>query len=139
MPPKLDRVLETALYVDDLPRARAFYEGILGLEPIYSDDRLCAYAIGAASVLLLFVRGATVAGADTDGGFIPGHDGSGPLHYAFAVDAAEIEPWRKHLVAHGVPIESEVRWAEDIVSLYFRDPDGHLGELATPGIWPGFR
>ena len=23
-------------------------------------------------------------------------------------------------------------------SIYFRDPDGHLVELATPGLWPGF-
>ena len=24
------------------------------------------------------------------------------------------------------------------VSLYFRDPDGHLVELATPGLWKGY-
>ena len=23
-------------------------------------------------------------------------------------------------------------------SIYFRDPDGHLLELATPGLWPGY-
>ena len=23
-------------------------------------------------------------------------------------------------------------------SIYFRDPDGHVLELATPGLWPGY-
>ena len=30
--PKLDGVLETALYTDDMERARAFYEGVLELK-----------------------------------------------------------------------------------------------------------
>ena len=38
--PKLDGVLETALYTDDMERARAFYEGVLGLKSIFSDSRL---------------------------------------------------------------------------------------------------
>jgi hypothetical protein len=33
--------------------SRAFYEGVLGLEPIYSDNRLSAY------VLLIFRKGTT--------------------------------------------------------------------------------
>ncbi len=32
--PRLNRIIETALYVDDLERARAFYETKLGLEPL---------------------------------------------------------------------------------------------------------
>jgi catechol 2,3-dioxygenase-like lactoylglutathione lyase family enzyme len=28
-----------------------------------------------------------------------------------------------------------VTWPLGGTSLYFRDPDGHLLELATPGIW----
>ncbi|PYK92782.1 MAG: glyoxalase, partial [Verrucomicrobia bacterium] len=26
-------------------------------------------------------------------------------------------------------------WESEARSLYFRDPDGHMIELATPGIW----
>ena len=35
--PKLDGILETAIHTEDMVRARAFYEGVLGLAPIYSD------------------------------------------------------------------------------------------------------
>ena len=37
--PKLNGVIETALYVDDLPRAREFYQDILGLRAMNSDAR----------------------------------------------------------------------------------------------------
>ncbi len=38
--PKLDGILETAIHTEDMARSRAFYEGVLGLEVIYSDNRL---------------------------------------------------------------------------------------------------
>ena len=56
--PKLGRVLETALYVDDLDRAAAFYEQVLGLAAISKDSRFRAYDVDGTSVLLLFKRGA---------------------------------------------------------------------------------
>ena len=36
--PKLGGILETAIHTEDMARARAFYEGVLGLEPLYSDN-----------------------------------------------------------------------------------------------------
>jgi catechol 2,3-dioxygenase-like lactoylglutathione lyase family enzyme len=36
--------------------------------------------------------------------------------------------------AEGVAIESEVKWPA-AESVYFKDPDGHLVELITPGFW----
>ena len=55
--PKLDGILETAIHTEDMVRARAFYEGVLGLEPIYSDNRLSAYAVAGRDVLLVFRKG----------------------------------------------------------------------------------
>jgi catechol-2,3-dioxygenase len=52
--PKLDGILETAIHTEDMARSRGFYKGVLGLEPIYSDDRLIAYAVGGGDVLLVF-------------------------------------------------------------------------------------
>ena len=57
--PPIAGVLETAIYVADLPGARTFYEDVLGLSPMFTDARLAAYAVGR-SVLLVFLRhGAT--------------------------------------------------------------------------------
>ena len=57
--PKLDGILETAIHTEDMARSRSFYEGVLGLEPIYSDDRLSAYAVAGRDVLLVFRKGTT--------------------------------------------------------------------------------
>ncbi len=136
--PRLDGVLETALYVDDLPRARHFYETILQLKPIFSDRRLCAYDAGARSVLLLFRRGGSTETAVLPGGTIPPHDGSGPAHMAFAISADDLEPWEEHLSRQGIDVEGRTTWPKGSTSIYFRDPDGHLLELATPGLWPTY-
>src|SRR5438309_1530765 len=57
--PPLAGVLETALYVDDMARACAFYEGAMGLSPMFADERLTAYPVGGRSALLVFLRGST--------------------------------------------------------------------------------
>ena len=133
--PKLDGILETALYTDDMARARAFYEDVLELQPIFSDSRLCAYGIAGRDVLLIFRRGAATQTVTMPGGTIPGHDGSGPLHIAFAIGKDELAAWEKHLGSRGVAIEGATSWSRGGRSIYFRDPDGHLLELATPGLW----
>ncbi|MBU0779886.1 MAG: VOC family protein, partial [Alphaproteobacteria bacterium] len=66
--PALKSILETAIYVDDLGRACAFYEDVMGLRPLKKTDRLCAYGVNERSVLLIFLRGVTAQGATADGG-----------------------------------------------------------------------
>jgi catechol 2,3-dioxygenase-like lactoylglutathione lyase family enzyme len=133
--PALHSILETALYVDDLGRARAFYETVMELSPLFTDTRLCAFDVGGRSVLLLFSRGASLQTMHLPGGTIPPHDGSGPVHMAFAIAAGDLAAWEVRLAAHGVVIEGRTTWPRGSTSLYFRDPDGHLLELATPGLW----
>jgi catechol 2,3-dioxygenase-like lactoylglutathione lyase family enzyme len=124
--PKLDALLESSLYVDDLGRSVRFYETVLGLELLVSEgDRLRAMGVAGRQVLLLFKKGAS-----------PDHDGDGRLHVAFAIPAAELEAWEQRLAERGVAIESRTTWPRGGQSLYFRDPDSHLLELATPGVWP---
>lgn len=134
--PRLDGVLETAIYVDDVDRARRFYEDVLELAPVFSDGRLTAYAVGGRSMLLLFRRGGSVNEAKLPGGTIPGHDGAGPTHFAFAIGSDQLTAWEERLLAHGIVIEGRTEWPRGGRSLYFRDPDGHLLEFATPGLWP---
>lgn len=135
MTPRLNGVLETSLYVDDLPRAARFYEDVLGLPALTSDARFRAYDVGGRSMLLLFQRGATLETVTLPGGTIPPHDGHGPLHVAFAIAADELTGWERRLEEGGIVIEGRTAWPQGGQSLYFRDPDGHLLELATPGLW----
>ena len=132
---KLDRVLETCLYVDDLDRAAEFYEEVLELKVLTSDARFRAYDVGGESVLLLFRRGATLETVHMPGGTIPPHDGHGPLHMAFAITADALPQWEARLRERGIAIEGRTDWSRGGHSVYFRDPDGHLLELATPGLW----
>lgn len=133
--PRLDRVIETAVYVDDLPRAAAFYEGVLDLPVMVSDGRFRAYDIGGESVFLVFQRGATLEEVKLPGGTIPPHDGHGPLHLAFGIDMEELAKWEALLSRKGVPIEARTDWPKGGKSIYFRDPDNHLLELVTRGTW----
>ncbi len=136
-PPPIHGVIETILYVDDLPRAVEFYRDVLGLAPMAGDPaRFRAFDSGGGRVLILFKRGGTRVPTAVPGGVIPPHDGTGPHHIALAIAAGDYERWRAHLQARGLTIESEARWERGGRSLYFRDPDGHLLELFTPGIWP---
>ena len=133
--PVITRILETALYVDDLDAVVAFYRDVLGLRVLETGTRLVSIDAGQATVLLLFRRGATVSGLDTSGGRIPPHDGRGPVHLAFAIASEALDAWVLRLQERGVEIESRVRWNRGGQSIYFRDPAGHSVELATPGTW----
>ena len=133
--PGLTGILETALYVADLDASRRFYERLFELTALDRDERFCAYELPGRQVLLLFRRGATAEPVKLPTGVIPSHDGSGRLHVAFSIAAEALPEWEARLAGEGVALESRVRWPRGGTSLYFRDPDGHLVELATPGLW----
>ena len=128
-------LLESALYVDRLDRARDFYLPLLGARVLFEDHRLCALSVADRQVLLLFRLGASTAPTETPGGTIPPHDGRGTQHLAFAVTPEELVVCRRRLDSLGIAIESTVHPPRGGTSVYFRDPDGHLVELATPGLW----
>jgi catechol 2,3-dioxygenase-like lactoylglutathione lyase family enzyme len=139
LPPPIEGIVETALYVNDLPRAVAFYRDTLGLSPMVGDAaRFQSFKVGGRQVLLLFRRGSTLEPAPVPGGVIPPHDGRGPHHIGFAVTHEAYDQWLVRLKAQGITIESETHWPRGGRSLYFRDPDGHLVEFITPGIWPNY-
>jgi catechol 2,3-dioxygenase-like lactoylglutathione lyase family enzyme len=79
-------------------------------------------------VLLLFKKGASRA-------ITSPHDGDGELHLAFAIEAAELSRWESWLAENGIALEEKRTWERGGTSLYFRDPDRHLIEIATPGVW----
>lgn len=136
--PKVLRVLETCIHVDDVERSARFYEKLLSFPRMDSNERFCVFDAGGGSVLILFRRGGTSEPVETPGGVIPPHGGNGDLHLAFAIRAEDFMAWEERLGKEGIAIESEVRWNRGGKSLYFRDPDHHLVELATPGTWPSY-
>lgn len=133
--PRVRGILETALYVDDLERATAFYKDTFKFPVLVENARICALDVAGQSILLLFRRGATIGGFATSGGFVPSHDGTGPVHFAFAIAMADLKVWEERLASLDIAVESLVQWERGGVSLYFRDPDGHSVELVTEGTW----
>lgn len=129
MRPKSEGILESSLYVDDVALSARFYENIFGF-PVISDfgERGCAVQAGDRQVLLLFKKGASRAIQSP-------HDGDGELHLAFAIPAGELASWEAWLAQKGIPVEEKRTWESGGQSLYFRDPDRHLLEIATPGVW----
>ena len=116
-------------------RAAEFYRRLFGFGTLLESDRLIALDVSGRNVLLLFPEGGTDAPFAVPGGVIPGHRGTGGGHFAFSIASEDVEPWRRHLESEGVAIESVVSWPGGAKSLYFRDPDGNLAELASPGLW----
>jgi catechol 2,3-dioxygenase-like lactoylglutathione lyase family enzyme len=155
--PMTDGILESALYVEDVGRAVRFYEEILGFGVIAEfGERGCAMSVGTRQattdgptaagaptaadrpatagrqVLLLFKKGGSREKSATN---LSPHDGDGELHLAFAIAREELERWAEWLTEKRVAIEERREWELGGVSLYFRDPDRHLLEVVTPGVW----
>ena len=129
MNPKTEGILESSLYVDDVTRSAQFYEKIFGFRVI-SDfaPRGGAMGAGTRQVLLLFKKGGSRAREAP-------HDGDGELHLAFAIRVEELAAWEGWLAENGIAVEEKRAWDLGGQSLYFRDPDRHLIEIATPGVW----
>lgn len=129
---RLDFILESTLYVDNVHRAVKFYQDVLGLELLgeFDDDRGAALQVGRG-VLLLFRSEVT-----EKPGVLPPHGATGTSHVAFRVQPHELTEWKEHLRRHGVPIEVEHSFNGQPPSVYFRDPDGNVLEFAVEGIWP---
>ncbi|HKU23172.1 MAG TPA: VOC family protein [Terriglobales bacterium] len=138
-PPALNGVLETALVVEDVTRAAHFYQRVFGFHVLLQNERLCSLNVKPGQVLLLFQRGGSLDDIELPGGILPGGmDAQGRGHMAFAIAAAHLPTWRSWLEQNAVAIESTLRWERGGTSLYFRDPDGNLLELATPGVWANY-
>ena len=130
-------IVETCINVSDMNRAREFYEALLGLDVMEHDERFCAFRAGP-DVLLLFTQGASDHPISVNGGVIPPHNTVGAGHLAFAISRDELETWRQVLTDRRIQIESEISWERGGSSIYFRDPDGNLLELVSPGAWANY-
>src|SRR5207249_12315449 len=114
MHPKTDGILETSLYVSDVPRSIRFYEQTFGFNVI-SDfgERGCAMRAGTRQALLLFKKGASRAIQSP-------HVGNGDLHAAFAIPSAELANWESWLQTRGLAAQAKRSGERGGRSLYVR-------------------
>ena len=126
-------ILESALYVDDLDAAAAFYRGVLGLEVITQAEGRHVFFRCGDQMLLIFDPRATV---EPRGALpVPPHGASGPGHICFRASPSELAAWRRRLASSAIAIEAEFEWPGGGRSLYIRDPAGNSVEFAEPRIW----
>ncbi|MEZ5776542.1 MAG: VOC family protein [Hyphomicrobiaceae bacterium] len=130
MKPRLSLV---TLGVDDVGRARRFYEALGFAASSASNDQVAFYEAGGV-VLALFGRAALAADAGVD---------DRPTGFAAVslagnkASAAEVDAMIARAVAcggHLVKAGQTVFWGG--YSGYFRDPDGHLWEVAYNPVFP---
>lgn len=129
---RVDHVLETCLYVDDLDAAEAFYTSVLGMKRYAGVPGRHTFFRCGDGMFLLFNPEST-RGESSSG--IPPHGAVGEGHVAFEMDASELEDWKRHLASQDVTVESDYTWPNGGHSLYFRDPSGNSIELTTRTTW----
>ena len=104
MHPQIDGILESSLYVSDVPRSVRFYQEMFGFTVIADfGERGCAMRAGMRQVLLLFKKGASRAIQSP-------HDGDGELHIAFAIPSTELTNWESWLQTRGIEVEEKRQW-----------------------------
>ena len=123
------------LRVDDVPRALAFYEGVLGLTLERHQDDIGLWQLRAGTSLIDLVPVDGVIGRR--GGAAPGKDARNMDHVALAIRPFDRAAIGAHLAAHGIAIEGEAKdnygATGESPALTIRDPDGNMVELMGPG------
>ena len=122
------------LLCQDVERSMAFYRNLLGMrvvkQTVNDDDSSARHLFfgdeeGRPGTLITCLEY-----PELDEGTV----GRGSTHhFALAVTSEEeLRAWRDYLVSRGIPC-TEVMDRRYFKSLYMRDPDGHIVELATVG------
>jgi catechol 2,3-dioxygenase-like lactoylglutathione lyase family enzyme len=125
------RILETALYVDDLQKAEKFYTDVLGLAINSKHEGRHVFFHCGGGMLLLFNATESVKKS----GGVPPHGTSGNGHVAFSIESDTFDTWRAHLQSHNIKIEAEIDWPRGGHSIYVRDPSGNSIEFTTTLTW----
>ena len=121
MSPQPEHLVETSLVVSDLERSRSFYERVFGLTTVIADGDVVGLQLPNGTVLLLF----------SEFSAHPSHHGTLTPHLRFGVPHGALQEWDRHLMMHGIVVESRVLGRDGASSLFFRDPDHNSLEVAA--------
>ncbi|WP_068112114.1 VOC family protein [Tropicimonas marinistellae] len=133
--PAISGVLESAVYVDDLDAAEAFYGTLLGLERITRVDGRHVFFRCGDGVVLAFVAEATRLPPSPGGLPVPTHGATGAGHICFAMSAEDLSRMRERLSDAEIEVEADFNWPNGARSIYVRDPGGNSVEFAEPRLW----
>ena len=131
---RISGIHHVTVLCSDVERAVAFYRNLLGMrvvkQTVNEDDRGARHLFfgdeeGRPGTLITCLEY-----PELDEGSV----GRGSTHhFALSVESdEELAAWRDYLIGRGVPV-TEVMDRTYFKSVYLRDPDGHIIELATLG------
>ena len=114
------------LFVDDVPRAKGFYQGAFDLEPIHEDDDSAAFKFENTIVNLLarpaaheLVEPATVAASGAGSSF------------QLTIWVEDTDALIEELRSRGIePLNGPIDREWGVRTATFSDPDGHVWEIA---------
>ncbi len=130
---KINKIVETAIYCDDVQGMLDFYKALPGIEVVAEYLPRLVFLKCGESLLAIFNRSMS----SQDGQVAPHHGVNGAQHFAFEVPNSEYEDWKK-LIAEKCGIEKEIAWesrTNGARSFYFRDPAGNNVEIAEEKLW----
>jgi catechol 2,3-dioxygenase-like lactoylglutathione lyase family enzyme len=128
MPPRAIGLRHLALGTSDLPRAEAFYCGVIGFQVEWRPDPDNLYLRLGLDNLALHTF---TPKDDEEARAFALAGGQRLQHFGIVVKTmADVDAWHTHLVAHGVKILAPPRTHRDGArSLYCADPDGNAVQI----------
>lgn len=117
------------LFVEDLPTSKAFYAKVFDLPVHFEDDNSAVFRFGETMVNLLKVDS---AGELVDPAPVGSPDGG--VRCQYTLDVADVDATCELLRERGVELLNgpmDRPWG--IRTASFRDPGGHVWEIAQPG------
>lgn len=116
------------LFVEDLARSKAFYRDVLGLDVEFEDDESVGFKIKGLAFIVLQVDRARVQ--------LQGEPTATPRAGATAFLTTftdDVDAFHADLVDRGIDFfqnPADQSWG--VRTAYFKDPDGHVWEIAQP-------
>lgn len=120
---------EVNLWVKDLDRMTVFYEMVIGLEPIFKNERHVFLKVaegygGHPQAVALF-------NSKYDGHAPPDVKRTSLNHLAFSIDKKDFQAEKKRLEKLGLKVRVELHRELHWRSMYFHDPEGNQVEFVA--------